>query len=759
MSDKSKLAHLYNPHQMGKAALKGGFIVRQSKFKKLFREIKESDMKYPEQHYLIVGQRGMGKTTLLLRLSFEIEEDPALKDWLVPVVFSEEVYGVQHLYSLWELSAQYLEEKRPEYYGLYEKMEQLYTGNPESYDMISFQVLMDALEENGHKLILFIDNFGTIFGKLNDKEGHRLREILLTNPNLRLFGASSSVLESFFRYDQPFYEFFKIERLDGLSQTETLELLTKLAETYKENRVTEVLEKHPGRVEAIRRLTGGVIRTIILLYEIFADEVEGNAFSDLEQILDRVTPLYKHRMDELPGTQQQIIDAMARHWDAINQDQILLKTRLPEDMVKADLRLLHKNDLIEQFKTGTGNTLYQLKERFFNIWYLMRYGKKHDKNRVVWLVRFLEEWCNEQELEDRVNQHREALEEGRYAEADHAFVVGEALSQHRMLSAALQDELVKDTRSFLRRRHPELAAQLTFSDFELQAAGINHYTHDDYKNALDQLLPIKEKDARILFRIGYAYEALQDWVHAETYYLQAIEKGDINSMHSLGLLYGGEKGNFQEARKYFRMAADEGHTDAMFYLALLYEKALDNPEQAEKYYQMAGEGGDSEAWMRLGHMQMLQHDNWEAAEPYYLKAADANEALAAQVLARHYVNLSDKRKEALYYAKLAYVLSPEASTAHTLAVVYARENAPEKALTLCEEFLQDEPFSSEHPDLLIEPFVHLLRNGLYARVYTFFVEGPGKTLHLKDRLKPLWYAVLYFLQDAYPKSTKVWAPS
>ncbi|MEM6634071.1 MAG: hypothetical protein AAF694_30625 [Bacteroidota bacterium] len=751
MSDKSLLAHLYNPHQLSKDALNEGFIVRGVKFRKLYREISESMMIYPEQHYLIVGQRGMGKTTLLLRLSYEIESDPKLNSWLVPIVFTEEVYGVQHLYSLWELGAQYLEEKRPEYGGIYDQMVQHYQGDIEAYENKSFQVLIEALRRNGHKLILFIDNFGDIFGKFSEKEGHRLREILLTNADIRLVGASSSVLESFFRYDQPFYEFFKIERLEGLSQAETLELLHTLADNYKEERVAEILDKHPGRIEAVRRLTGGVIRTIILLFEIFADEQEGNAFSDLEQILDRVTPLYKHRMDELPSSQQQILDAMARNWDAMDAAQILNKTRLSEDMVNADLRLLHKNDLIERFDTGKGNILYQVKERFFNIWYLMRYGRKHDKNRVVWLVRFLEEWCNEQELEDRVNQHRQALEEDRYEEADHAFVIGEALSQHRLLSAKLQDELVKDTRSFLKRRNPSLAAALTFSDFELQEEGITHYTHDDYKKALELLLPMKEKDARILFRIAYAYEALQDWVHAESYYKQAIEQGDIAAMHSLGLLYGGEKGNFQEARKYFRMAADEGHTDAMFHLALLYEKGLKDLDQAEKFYRQAGEAGDAEAWLRLGHIQVLHHDNWELAEGHYLEAASLNEPLAAQVLARHYNQVNHKRKEALYFAKLAYQVAPGAGTAHTLSVIYAKENAPEKALLLCLEFLLDEKFTRAHPDLLVEPFIHLLAQGQYVQVYKFFEEGPGANLHLKDRFKPLWFAILFFLRDSYPE--------
>ena len=42
-----------------------------------------------------------------------------------------------------------------------------------------------------------------------------------------------------------------------------------------------------------------------------------------------------------------------------------------------------------------------VKERFFNIWYLMRYGRKKNKSQVLCLVRFLDEWCSKDELEDR----------------------------------------------------------------------------------------------------------------------------------------------------------------------------------------------------------------------------------------------------------------------------------------------------------------------------------------------------------------------
>ena len=45
--------------------------------------------------------------------------------------------------------------------------------------------------------------------------------------------------------------------------------------------------------------------------------------------------------------------------------------------------------MVEKVETKTKNHLYRLEERFFNIWYLMRFGRKTHQ-RVLWLVRFFE---------------------------------------------------------------------------------------------------------------------------------------------------------------------------------------------------------------------------------------------------------------------------------------------------------------------------------------------------------------------------------
>lgn len=396
------VAGIYNPDLLGKTELIDHFVVRKKIFKRLFKEIFNSKMEYPEQHILIEAQRGMGKTTLLLRLSFEAENAPKLNDWLIPIVFNEEQYNISKLFKLWETVAEYLEESDSIFQGLYDEMDKLYEQyeNSKYYEKAAFQLLIKSLREQGKKLILFIDNFGDMFNKFDKQETQRLREVLMTCPDIRLIAASATVADQFFKYDEPLYEFFKRERLKGLTAKETQDLLLKLGEGLPDNPIPEILKNQPGRVETLRRLTGGIVRTIILLFEVFIDYKNGDAFGDLEKILDRVTPLYKHRMDDLPKQQQEIVNVIALHWDAISTKEIAHKTRLTSKQVSAQLKQLRDIGFVERIPTTTKNHLYRLQERFFNIWYLMRNGRKKDKNKVLWLARFFEAWCDENTSEE-----------------------------------------------------------------------------------------------------------------------------------------------------------------------------------------------------------------------------------------------------------------------------------------------------------------------------------------------------------------------
>ena len=65
-----------------------------------------------------------------------------------------------------------------------------------------------------------------------------------------------------------------------------------------------------------------------------------------------------------------------------------------------DLDLASARDSV--FDTETN--FYQLSERFFNIWYLMRLAPRYSKRKVIWLVRFLDSWYEKETLAQRAKQ-------------------------------------------------------------------------------------------------------------------------------------------------------------------------------------------------------------------------------------------------------------------------------------------------------------------------------------------------------------------
>ena len=528
MSKLPLVASIYNPQNQNREQLIESFVVRIKTFKKIFKEIAEAKMKHPEQHYLIVGKRGMGKTTLLLRLAYEIEKTPKLNSWLIPLVFNEEEYSIWKLYKFWIRAADLLEDKEENhFYGLSQQIEDMWEqyDTDEKYEKAIFEVISNALKNQKKKIILFIDNVGDMFYKFSDHDAHRLRKILQTSADIRIIAASSKMIESFFKYDHPFYEFFKQEQLKGLNQKETEKLLMQLGETYQQKeKITDIIQNQKGRVESLRRLTGGVIRTIVLLFEIFIDSKNGSAFNDLEAILDRVTPLYKHRMDDLSKQQQEIVEAIALAWDAVSVKEIKQKTRMESKVISAQLGQLIKNDIVNRIPTSTKNHFYQISERFFNIWYLMRHGKRGDKRRVLWLIRFLEEWCDEQEIVDRAKLHISNLDNKDYNEMS-AFYLTEAIAFTNHIPLAIQHELLLKTKKFLSEKGSDFYQKVSKSDIELLDSVFKCLLKNNFEKALDYSNKMKNKKYHLIgglyLRLGQnelALEAFHKGVHFKEKY-------------------------------------------------------------------------------------------------------------------------------------------------------------------------------------------------------------------------------------------------
>ena len=479
---------IYNPGNQTRKELIENFVVRREIFQDIFDDLATSEMKYPEQHYIIQGVRGQGKTTLLLRIAYEILNNKKLHKRLIPVIFNEEQYNISRLFKLWETIAEYLDEKN-EISGLFEKMQKI--DDDDDYESRCFELLEQALIERKRKLIVFIDNIDDLLQKFSPREHKRLREIFSESGEIRIVGASSVSLEYHYDYGHSFYQFFKMPQLRGLSTDETKTLLLNLGQLYKRERVKEIVENQIGRVEALRRLTDGVIRSIIILYEIFVDDNQGDAFMDLEKILDSVTPLYKQRMDSLTPQQQEIVDFIALSWDAVGTREIARKTKLASKAVSAQIKQLDKYHIIDKIETDTKNKMYRISERFFNIWYLMRHGRKWDEKRVRFLIEFLQIWCDRKELENRAAKHLSAIRSGKIYERQ-ALYLTEALVR-TPISQDLQHALLGETKSYLTEKSIEMKDYVSVSDLDLSEQAKKAFRSGNVEAAIGNIEKIKMK--------------------------------------------------------------------------------------------------------------------------------------------------------------------------------------------------------------------------------------------------------------------------
>lgn len=503
----------YTPDEMSEKEFLDRFVVREDIFNDIFEDIKSSDYNVSNQHYIILGQRGQGKTTLLRKINIEVKNDKELCKFLLPIKFAEEQYQIRSLCRLWEEVAEYLQTLyEDDFSTILDDMEKHFEDD--DYELKCFSYLESVVKAKGKKLLLLIDNIDELIGKLSEKEQRRLREILISSSSFRIIGGSTKMLEQQYDYSKPFYEFFKIIKLQSLNSEESKKFLKGIARDDQKEKITEVIENTPARVETLRRITGGVPRTLVMLFDIFLDE-DGNAFDDLLKILDEATPLYKHRMDDLPPALQDIVHTIAINWDGMLTKDIAAKTRMQSKVVSAQLKQLEKYEIVESESIGK-NKIYKIKERFFNIWYLMRFGRKKDRQRVEWLVKFLESWCTKEELEQRAIKFMSKLKTGSLR-PEYIYHMTEALS-YAGIGLETEAILKTEARDSLKKLNSTFSEELSSSDKEILLKSWELRNKGKIDEALKLLISSNKGAFLINNNIADMYIEKSEYEKAEKYF-------------------------------------------------------------------------------------------------------------------------------------------------------------------------------------------------------------------------------------------------
>lgn len=397
---------VYNPAILDDNEFIEGFVARQDLCKRLLNRLKEITPKNLARHLLIIGQRGMGKTSMLRRLALGIEQTPELSAVLIPLTFREEQYNVHNLHVFWcnclDALGDYLEKS-----GRRDQAEQLdseinrlaSSGAPEGNAASALFKAQCAKE--GKRPLLLLDNIDLIFAGLKEQQQWGLRRILQERGGVMIVGASSGLMEDTIRPEAPFYDFFQVHQLERLSHAELVSCLRQIALKRDEQgkRVLKVLDSDPARIHTLYDLTGGNPRTLVLLYLLLELDSEGDVMDDLERLLDQVTALYKARVEDLAPQTRVVLDAVALAWNPVTVAQVAAETGIESTSISSQFDRLIKMGILEKVSLSRPAPIgYQLGERFFNIWYLMRNASRRIRNRLRWLTEFLRRLYTPQQL-------------------------------------------------------------------------------------------------------------------------------------------------------------------------------------------------------------------------------------------------------------------------------------------------------------------------------------------------------------------------
>ncbi|MEZ4296363.1 MAG: AAA family ATPase [Polyangiaceae bacterium] len=398
---------IYNPDLLRKEELIAYFIARRPLLERILADLRGGES---AQHHLLIGTRGMGKTTLLRRIRFAIEDDERLSAEWLPLTFPEEQYSVTRLSDLYlnciDALSDALEERGEEATAreLDRQVAALAGESEENRSRRALAILLGSAKELKKRLVLLLDNIDILFDRLKP-QGWALRETLSRESSLVIVGASASHPETTYTYEAPFYDFFKVHELGGLSEEDARRLLLHISDVRGTAHVRKVIEGERARLRTLHTLSGGNPRTLVLLYFVLAQSTEGDARTDLERLLDHITPLYKARIEALSVQAQKIVDAIAVHWHPITAAETAQRTQLEVGLVSSQITRLVREGVLERAPVPAGSKMaFQVAERLLGIWYLMRQSRRV-RQRLVWLVEFLRLCYGAEELASHARTH------------------------------------------------------------------------------------------------------------------------------------------------------------------------------------------------------------------------------------------------------------------------------------------------------------------------------------------------------------------
>ncbi len=368
----------YNPGFLTDDELIASFCVRTNEFESVIETLRECEAN-SNPHLIVIGPRGSGKTSLLLRVAAEVRRDAQLSSRLFPIVFAEESYQVSTCGEFWLECLSRSAEQAPRNHDAPDLMR---TWNDlgairddETLALRCLGSLLDFADREGKRLVLIVENLNMMFADMRDRHaGWRLRKTLQTEPRIMLLASATSRFDDMDNPEEALYDLFRVHSLRPLTTEECAALWKTVSGE------TPAHEK----IRSLQIFTGGNPRMLAIVARFGASLSFRELMHDLLNLVDEHTEYFRHHLESLPGLERRVYLALAEAWKPASTREVADRARMDTNKCSAWLKRLADRGIVSVTGGTARRRLYYLTERMYNIYYLLR--RHSGTNRVVEVV-------------------------------------------------------------------------------------------------------------------------------------------------------------------------------------------------------------------------------------------------------------------------------------------------------------------------------------------------------------------------------------